>query len=94
MRENISILWVEDSKSYYEEAKDILEMHAEDKGIKVNFKYVENAFSLLEELDKQAQGFQIHDICFIDKSCIFVPKELKRVQDGLSDVRKSLPAMP
>ena len=24
MRENISILWVEDSKSYYEEAKDIL----------------------------------------------------------------------
>ena len=66
MRENISILWVEDSKSYYEEAKDILEMHAEDKGIKVNFKYVENAFSLLEELDKQVQGFQIHDICFID----------------------------
>lgn len=66
MRENISILWVEDSKSYYEEAKDILEMHAEDKGIKVNFKYVENAFSLLEEIDKQVQGFQIHDICFID----------------------------
>lgn len=66
MRENISILWVEDSKSYYEEAKDILEMHAEDKGIKVNFKYVENAFSLLEELDKQVQGFQIYDICFVD----------------------------
>lgn len=66
MRENISILWVEDSKSYYEEAKDILKMHAEDKGIQVNFKYVENAFSLLEELDKQAQGFQIYDICFVD----------------------------
>lgn len=66
MRENISILWVEDSKSYYEESKDILKMHAEDKGIQINFKYVENAFSLFEELDKQTQGFQIYDICFID----------------------------
>lgn len=66
MRENISILWVEDSKSYYEVSKDILEMYGEDKGIKINFKYVENALSLLEELDKQAQGFQIYDVCFID----------------------------
>lgn len=66
MRDNISILWIEDSKSYYKESKEILEMYAEDKGIKINFRYVENASSLLEELNKQAQGFQIYDICFID----------------------------
>lgn len=66
MRENIGILWVEDSKSYYEETKSILEMYAEDKGIKISFSYIEDASSLLEELNKQAQGFQIYDICFID----------------------------
>ncbi len=66
MRENIGILWVEDSKSYYAEAKDILEMHASDRGIKINYRYVEDASCLFEELEKQVQGFQIYDICFID----------------------------
>lgn len=66
MRENIGILWVEDSKSYYEEAKEILSMYASDKGILIDYKYVENAVSLFEELEKQAQGFQRYDICFVD----------------------------
>ena len=29
-----------------------------------------------------------------DNSCIFAAEELKRVQDGFSEVHKSLPAMP
>ena len=66
MRENIGILWVEDSKSYYEEAKEILSMYASDKGIQIDYKYVENAILLFEELEKQAQGFQRYDICFVD----------------------------
>lgn len=66
MRENIGVLWVDDTKEYYDEAKEILEMYALDKGIKINFEYVQNAELLLNKLELQEEGFQIFDICFID----------------------------
>lgn len=66
MRENIGILWVEDTKEYYDEAKEILEMYAFDKGIKINFMYVQDAQILLNKLEQQEEGFQSYDICFID----------------------------
>lgn len=66
MRESIRILWVEDTKDYYDEAKDILEMYALDNGIKVAFEYIQNAELLLNRLEQQEEGFQIFDLCFID----------------------------
>ncbi len=66
MRENIGILWVEDTKEYYDEAKEILEMYAFDKGVKINFEYIQDAQTLLNKLEQQEEGFQSYDICFID----------------------------
>lgn len=66
MRYNINVLWVEDTRSFYEEEKDILEMFATDNGINVNFEYIEDAKVFFNAMERQKDGFQKYDICFID----------------------------
>ena len=40
------ILWVEDMPTFYEETKEILEMLADDMGLVIDFKYVQNVEEL------------------------------------------------
>lgn len=66
MRDNIGILWVDDIQLSYEVNKENLEFYASDNGIKLNFKYVQDADTLLTAIESQETGFQQYDICFID----------------------------
>lgn len=42
MRYDLNILWVEDTATYYEETKEILEAYAEDNGISIKFHYIQD----------------------------------------------------
>lgn len=66
MRDHIGILWVDDVQSSYEAIKETLELYALDRGIKLNFRYIQNADTFLNALESQETGFQQYDICFID----------------------------
>ena len=60
------ILWVEDMPTFYEETKEILEMFAEDMGLVVGFRYVQNVSELMENMQNEEKGFKLYDIYFID----------------------------
>ncbi len=66
MRYDLSVLWVDDTKSYYEETKDIISIKAEDIGITIYFEYVDNAETLFEAIKKDSEGFKAFDLFFID----------------------------
>lgn len=56
------ILWVEDMPTFYEETKEILEMFAEDMGLVVGFRYVQNVSELMENMQNEEKGFKLYDI--------------------------------
>lgn len=66
MRYDLKILWVEDTKEFFEEERDILKMSAEELGVALAFEYVENAKIFLEKMEVNASGFKLYDICFVD----------------------------
>ena len=66
MRYDMRILWVEDMPTFYEETKDILEMYAEDMGLVIEFKYIQNVEELLQNVGNEKRGFKLFDIYFID----------------------------
>ncbi len=68
MRYDLNVLWIEDTSTYYEETKEILEGIAEDKGISVGFDYIENANEFFEKMKNNEKGFKLYDIFFIDYS--------------------------
>ena len=68
MRYDMNILWVEDTKTYFEEAKEILEALAEDIGISVKFHYIEDVMEFFEMIKQNESGFKLYDIFFIDYS--------------------------
>lgn len=68
MRYDIQVLWIEDTAKFYEEAKDILEMYAEDLGLTINFNYVENVDLFMKRIDQEKKGFKIYDMFFVDYS--------------------------
>ena len=66
MRYDLNVLWVEDTKDYYEEMKDILDMYAEDLGVSVYFEYIQDIRKFYETIQNDFRGFKKYDICFID----------------------------
>lgn len=68
MRYDMNILWVEDTKTYFKEAKEILEALAEDIGISVKFHYIEDVMEFFEMIKQNESGFKLYDIFFIDYS--------------------------
>ena len=66
MRYDLRILWIEDTETFYEEARDILEMHAEDQGIKLKFEYVKDVGQFTDRMRRDSIGFKLYDIFFID----------------------------
>ncbi len=66
MRYDLRILWIEDTATFYEDAKDILEMFAEDEGIKLHFEYVQDVEQFAKRMQMDAIGFKLFDIFFID----------------------------
>lgn len=66
MRYDMRILWVEDMPTFYEETKDILEMLADDMGLVIDFKYVQNVEELMQNIRNEQKGFKLYDIYFID----------------------------
>jgi len=68
MRYDLNILWVEDTSTYYEEAKEILEGYAEDSGISVKFHYIQDVNDFYTKMSNNEDGFKLFDIYFIDYS--------------------------
>ncbi len=68
MRYDIKILWVEDTPTFFNESKEILEMLADDKGISLDFEYEQNGEALFNRIAKAETGFKVYDIFFIDYS--------------------------
>lgn len=68
MRYDLNILWVEDTATYYEETKEILEIFAEDNGISINFQYIQDVMEFFERIKNNENGFKLYDIFFIDYS--------------------------
>lgn len=66
MRYDMRVLWVEDMPTFYEETKDILEMYAEDMGLAIEFKYIQNVEELMENIGNEKKGFRLFDIYFVD----------------------------
>lgn len=66
MRYDLKILWVEDSRVFYDSAKVILIMYAEDNGISLDFEYVEDVEVFIEKIEKETNRFKAYDICFVD----------------------------
>lgn len=66
MRYDLKILWVEDSRVFYDSAKGILIMYAEDNGISLDFEYVEDVEVFIEKIEKETNRFKAYDICFVD----------------------------
>ena len=64
MRYDMRVLWVEDMPTFYEETKDILEMYAEDMGLAIEFKYIQNVEELMENIGNEKKGFRLFDIYF------------------------------
>ena len=68
MRYDLNILWVEDTATYYEETKEILETYAEDNGISLKFHYIQDVNVFFEKIKNNEKGFRLYDIFFIDYS--------------------------
>lgn len=68
MRYDIQVLWVEDTAEFYEQAKEILEIHTEDMGLTINFNYVQDVDLFIKEIEYQKTGFKIYDMFFVDYS--------------------------
>ena len=68
MRYDLNILWVEDTSTYYEEAKEILEGYAEESGISVKFYYIQDVNDFYNKMSNNEDGFKLFDIYFIDYS--------------------------
>ena len=68
MRYDMNILWIEDTKAYFEESKEILEAFAEDIGISINFHYIQDVMEFFDMISQNESGFQLYDIFFIDYS--------------------------
>lgn len=68
MRYDLSVLWIEDTQSFYEESSEILNMYASDLGLSIRFKYVQNATTFLAELSRDRDHFKLYDLIFVDYS--------------------------
>lgn len=68
MRYDLNILWVEDTEDYYRQNVEMLEMKAEDLGLKINFVYVQNAKEFLDRIKNLKLGFRLYDMLFVDYS--------------------------
>lgn len=67
MRSDLSIMWVEDTTSWYSEQKDILEMDIEkDLGIDVDITRISTIDEFYTFVEKNSTGFSRYDIFFID----------------------------
>lgn len=64
MRYDMRILWVEDMPTFYEETKEILEMLADDMGLVIDFKYVQNVEELMQNIQNEQKGFKLYDIYY------------------------------
>ena len=62
MRYDLNILWIEDTLTYYEEAKELLESYAEDSGISVKFYYIQNVKDFYDKMRNNEEGFKLYDI--------------------------------
>lgn len=66
MRYDLRILWIEDTATFFEDAKDILEMFADDQGIKLDFEYVQDAEKFAARMKMDSIGFKLFDLIFVD----------------------------
>ena len=66
MRYDMRVLWVEDTPKFYKETKDIIEMFAEDMGLVIDFKYIQNVEEFMQNIGNEKNGFKLFDIYFID----------------------------
>ncbi len=68
MRYDLNILWVEDYEDFYKQNSEMLEMKAEDLGLKIRIDYVQNARELLDKIKNSSLGFRLYDMLFVDYS--------------------------
>lgn len=69
MRYDLNILWIEDTKSFYEESLENINIYTDDFGISISFKYIERVDNnIYNTICNDKNSFKIYDILFIDYS--------------------------
>lgn len=66
MRYDLKVLWVDDTRDYYEEAMEVVNTYAEDHGIMVNFEYLNDPNEFMKTIERNSEGFKVYDLFFID----------------------------
>ncbi len=66
MRYDLRVLWVDDTEAYFTEEMEVVNTYAEDHGISVEFRYLDNPSDFLEIIRKDGSYFKMYDIFFID----------------------------
>lgn len=66
MRYDLRVLWVDDTKDFYEETREVVNTYAEDHGIIVNFEYINDPKDFIQKIELNSEGFKIYDMFFID----------------------------
>ncbi|EAD9569035.1 hypothetical protein F1B79_12845, partial [Listeria monocytogenes] len=66
MRADLSIMWVEDTTSWYTEQKDLLNMDIESLGIDIEFTRISTIDDFYKLVRNDNTGFSKYDIFFVD----------------------------
>lgn len=91
MRFDLRVLWVDDTRTFYEESMEVVNTYAEDKGITIDFEYLDDPQKFIEIIESNCDGFKVFDMFFIDyalSSTLLGSKlilELKR-RDFVTDI--------
>lgn len=66
MRYDLTIYWVEDTPSWGESAKDLLNEHLIDSGLAINFVVEKDVHNAEIEIANSCKGFKKYDLFFVD----------------------------
>lgn len=65
MRSDLKILWVDDTKDFFDASKELLETDLDDE-ITVDFDYFNDVDEVIKRIERDSTGFKMYDIMFID----------------------------
>lgn len=66
MRNDINILWIDDTPSWQQEEQALFDLTVSDYGLLYGITYCSDADKIIDKLTNEANGFKFFDIIFVD----------------------------